>query len=82
MPAVWLDRSGGLFDTLGPPPAVAVRALTETRRCAPGAVGAPRPSSPPVPIAVDRLAGGALRRCSAHNHRERCAGRAGGPAAG
>jgi 2-haloacid dehalogenase len=29
MPTVWLDRSGGLFDTLGPPPAVVVRALTE-----------------------------------------------------
>jgi 2-haloacid dehalogenase len=29
MPAAWLDRSGGLFDTLGPPPAVVVRALTE-----------------------------------------------------
>ena len=29
MRAAWIDRSGGLFDTLGPPPDVVVRTLTE-----------------------------------------------------
>jgi 2-haloacid dehalogenase len=29
MKAVWVDRSGGLFDTLGPPPQMVVRTLTE-----------------------------------------------------
>jgi len=29
MPAAWIDRSGGLFDTLGPPPDVVVGTLTD-----------------------------------------------------
>jgi 2-haloacid dehalogenase len=29
MKAVWVDRSGGLFDTLGPPPGMVVGSLTE-----------------------------------------------------
>jgi 2-haloacid dehalogenase len=29
MRAAWVDRSGGLFDTLGPPPEVIVGTLTE-----------------------------------------------------
>jgi len=29
MRAAWLDRSGGLFDTLGPPPEIVVGSLTE-----------------------------------------------------
>jgi len=32
MQAVWLDRSGGIFDTLGPKPAVVVASLTELTR--------------------------------------------------
>ncbi len=29
MPAVWVDRSGGMFDTLAPPPEMVVATLTE-----------------------------------------------------
>ena len=29
MQAAWLDRSGGLFDTLGSPPEIVVKTLTE-----------------------------------------------------
>lgn len=32
MQAAWVDRSGGLFDTLGPPPKVVVGTLTELSR--------------------------------------------------
>jgi 2-haloacid dehalogenase len=32
MQAVWLDRSGGIFDTLGPKPAIVIASLTELAR--------------------------------------------------